>query len=1083
MKKIGFILSFCAAALMSTGIVNADNKALWLRKNCISPDGTKIAFSYQGDIFVVNSAGGEARQITSNAAYDSDPLWTKDGKSIVFSSYREQSKDIYITDADGGVPVRLTDYPGSETPLAALKDGSIIFSAAIQADETYSGFPGDAQIYAVSRNGGRPRRITSLPMASLSVNDAGEVLYEDIKGYEDNFRKHHKSSVTRDVWLFTPASAGSTLKIDGKGKFARISGFNGEDRNPVFAADGRTFYYTSEKNGSFNIFRSSTDDPDESVQITFFDTHPVRYISVAGNGLLAFSYNGELYTVRDGEKPEKLDIIVMKDSNERKHNAMTISRDITAISVSPNGKELAVTARGDVYVTSIDFSETKRITNTPEQERDVCFSPDGRTLYYSAERNGHWGIYSTSLTDKKDKYFTFSFKMEEKPVTDANQTCFQPSVSPDGTWLAFLRDRTEIVIKNIKSGKEKSLLKNVNYSYTDGDQYFTWSPDSRYLLCNYQINGGWNNTDIALICIEDGRTVNLTESGYTDGSFRWAMNGKAMTWMSDKAGYRSHGSWGAENDVYAMFFDGKAYKEFLRDKNAEKRDNLLSGDDKKENKDKKEDKKDSADVKKKVDKLVLDLENRYDRVVKLTTFSGRMLDCYLTDDGSKLYYIVRLEKTYDLCVMDTKNKSVKVVNRGIIGSMVPSPDGKYLYIVNRGGISRMDVASGSTKSISFRGDFDYRPAQEREYIFNHVWKQVEEKFYDPAIHGIDWEGYKESYAEFLPYIDNNFDFQEMLSEMLGELNGSHTGARYYAPVSVRMGNLGVIYDDTYEGDGLKIKEVLKGGVLAVADPEIKEGDMITAIDGKEIKAGESWYRLLTNKTGVGVMLSVSKNGKKPVEIYVEPAASDYEQLYKRWVRKNEETVEKLSGGRVGYVHVKGMDSDSFREVYSKLLGKYRSCEAVIVDTRHNGGGWLHDDLATLLSGKEYIRFEPRGQYIGSEPYNKWNKPSCVLMGEDNYSDACGFPYVYKTLGIGKLIGAPVPGTMTAVWWESQIDPSIVFGIPQVGTVGIKEGRYLENMQIEPDIPVYNDPASVLEGKDRQLEAAVKEMLDEIGTGK
>ena len=357
---------------------------------------------------------------------------------------------------------------------------------------------------------------------------------------------------------------------------------------------------------------------------------------------------------------------------------------------------------------------------------------------------------------------------------------------------------------------------------------------------------------------------------------------------------------------------------------------------------------------------------------------------------------------------------------------------------------------------------------------------MEEKFYDPGIHGVDWKGYREAYRRFLPYIDNNYDFQEMLSEMLGELNGSHTGARYYAPSGERMGTLGVLYDEDYEGDGLKIKEVLKGGVLAAADPEISAGDIITAIDGERIEAGKSWYDLLVSKTGKKVLLTIKKGGKKESELYVEPSYSDYGLLYKRWVRHNEELVRTLSGGRVGYVHVEGMDSPSFREVYSRLLGKYRGCEAVVVDTRHNGGGWLHDDLATLLSGKAYIRFEPRGQYIGSDPYNKWNKPSCVLIGEDNYSDACGFPYVYRTLGIGKLIGAPVPGTMTAVWWERQIDPTLVFGIPQVGAIGVREGRYIENMQIEPDIPVYNDPASVLNGEDRQLEAAVEEMMKTIG---
>ena len=202
-------------------------------------------------------------------------------------------------------------------------------------------------------------------------------------------------------------------------------------------------------------------------------------------------------------------------------------------------------------------------------------------------------------------------------------------------------------------------------------------------------------------------------------------------------------------------------------------------------------------------------------------------------------------------------------------------------------------------------------------------------------------------------------------------------------------------------------------------------------------------------------------------------------LYKRWVEQRRKMVDELSGGKIGYVHVKGMNSESFREVYSEVLGRCRNKEALIVDTRHNGGGWLHDDLATLLSGKEYQRFMPRGQYIGSDPYNKWLKPSCVLVCEDNYSNAHGFPWVYKHLGIGKLIGTPVPGTMTAVWWEQQIDPSIVFGIPQVGVQDL-QGNYMENHELQPDIEVYNTPESQMKGEDMQLKVAVQEMLKTIG---
>ena len=465
--------------------------------------------------------------------------------------------------------------------------------------------------------------------------------------------------------------------------------------------------------------------------------------------------------------------------------------------------------------------------------------------------------------------------------------------------------------------------------------------------------------------------------------------------------------------------------------------------------------------------------------VRLTPNSGRLGDHYLTPDGRKLFYMVRLEKGMDLCMMEIENRNIKVVAKNLYGSLYPSSDGNDLFLLSGNGISKISTANGSQQSISFSEEFEYRPALEREYIFNHIWKQVEEKFYVADIHGIDWKGYKDTYSKFLPHIDNNFDFQEMLSELLGELNGSHTGARYSYRPGYSMATFGVLYDDSYTGDGLKIKEIIKGGAMYVQAPEIKAGDIIEAINGQKIAAGEDWYRLFQRKAGQKVVLTISKDGRKTEDIYLKPSGSDGSIMYRRWVEQRAEMVRKLSDGRVGYVHVQGMDSESFRKVYSDLLGKYRTCEAVIVDTRHNGGGWLHDDLVTLLSGKEYIRFEPRGQYIGKDPYNKWTKPSCVLMGENNYSDACGFPYAYKSLGIGKLIGAPVPGTMTAVWWENQIDPSIVFGIPQVGVTAVKEGRYIENMQIEPDILVYNDPASVLRGEDRQLEAAVAEMLRQI----
>jgi len=1041
--------------------VSAQETPLWLRKSAISPDGKSVAFSYKGDLWVVGVDGGRALQITSNPAYDSDPVWTPDGRQIVFSSTREGSKDVWRTSAEGGKPVRLTNYPGSEVPKAVRADGSVVFVANLQPDLLWGGFPGDAQVYTVGPDGGRPQLLSSVTMSELSVRPDGAILYEDYKGYEDPFRKHHTSSVTRDVWLWQD------------GAFRQLSDYKGEDRQPVWAADGRTFYYLSERDGkTVNLYRSSVDRPSESVQLTFAEKDPVRYISVSADGTLLYSQNGELYTLREGQQPRKLALTVARDENERDMVKSSYTGGATAMAVSPEGKEIAVVIRGDVFVTSTEYNTTRRITNTAEQERGVSFGDEGRALYYAAERDGHWGVWRTVLTDKKEKLFTYATKMKEELFSDPGETCFQPQVSPDGKWVAYLRDRTEIVIKPAAGGKVKSLLKGANYSYRDGDQEFVWSPDSEYILTGYQADGGWNNADIAMIEISTGKVTNLTRSGYSDGAFHWALGGKAMTWRSDKNGYRSHGSWGSQDDIFIMFFDGPAMTEFLQDKEDEEIGKLLSG--KTEKQLEKEEKKDSL-AQEKPKKLDLLLDGRDDRIRRLTGTSGDYGDFYLAKDGRKLYFVGPTESGSALLVKDLREGSTKVLAREATGRITPSKDGSEIYVFSGRGIAKVNLANGQVKQIGFSGDFEFKPKAERTYMFEHVWKQVLEKFYDPQLHGTDWAYYHDNYARFLPYIENYYDFQEMLSEMLGELNGSHTGARYRPAGGETLGRLGVLYDWHYMGEGLRIAEVLPGGVLNLADGKIAAGDIITAIDGHAIAAGENWIPLLAGKAGKKIAVTV-KSGGKEKELFVKPVSSESDLLYRRWVRQREEMVERLSGGRIGYVHVQDMDSPSFREVYSKALGKYRTCDALIVDTRHNGGGWLHDDLVTLLGGKSYVQWQPRGQYIGTEPYSKWTKPSCVLVCEDCYSDASGFPFAYRALGIGKLIGAPVPGTMTAVWWETMINSEMVFGIPEVGGWLPEEGHYLENYQIEPDILVYNDPASMLAGEDKQLEAAVAEML-------
>jgi C-terminal processing protease CtpA/Prc len=365
-------------------------------------------------------------------------------------------------------------------------------------------------------------------------------------------------------------------------------------------------------------------------------------------------------------------------------------------------------------------------------------------------------------------------------------------------------------------------------------------------------------------------------------------------------------------------------------------------------------------------------------------------------------------------------------------------------------------------------------------MFEHAWRQVREKFYVKDLHGVDWNLYKKEYTKYLPHINNGFDFAEMLSEILGELNASHTGARYRPKTDGdQTAAFGCYFDQTYEGDGLKIAEIMPKSPLSYSSNKIVKGVIITSIDGVELKKNINYYPLLNRKAGKKVLLGLKDEKGNEWEEIIKPI-SFWAQLnlaYHRWTKKCEQTVDELSNGELGYVHIEGMNSASFRELFDKALGKFHKKKALIVDTRFNGGGWLHDDLATFLSGKMYMKFEPRGQKnMGGEPIWKWQKPSCVLMSEGNYSDAHLFPFAYKSLGIGKLIGMPVPGTGTAVWWETMIDGQTTFGIPQIGMRAVNEGYLVENKELQPDIRVNNDYENMINGEDQQLKAAVAEML-------
>jgi len=1100
MKKLITCLSFALAAV-SVGY--AAVTPLWMRDARISPDGSEIVFCYKGDIYKVSAQGGTAVQLTTQASYEANPVWSPDGEQIAFASDRNGNFDLFIMSADGGAARRLTYHSASEIPSTFTPDGKyVLFSASIQDPATSALFPTSAmtELYRVPVEGGNTEQVLGTPAEWVCFDKAGSnFLYQDRKGFEDEWRKHHTSSIARDIWLYDTQT----------GEHTNLTNRDGEDRNPVYAPDGKSVYFLSERNGgSFNVYSFPLNAPQQVKPVTTFRTHPVRFLSVSDKGTLCYAYDGELYTQLPNSRPQKVKVELVRD-DDKDIASFGFSQGATSACVSPDGKQVAFIVRGDVFVTSTDYPTTKQITNTPAGESGLSFAPDNRTLVYASERTGNWQLYMAKITRKEDPNFPNATLIEEEVLLPSKTVERRyPQYSPDGKEIAFIEDRNRLMVLNLETKKVRQVTDGSTWYNTGGGFDYEWSPDGKWFTLEFIGNRHDPYSDIGIVSAQGGAITNLTNSGYMSGSPRWVLDGNAVLFQTERYGMRAHASWGSQQDVMLVFLNQDAYdryrlskedfellKEFEKEqKKAKEKDEKKKNEKKKDaGKDKKKDgDKDGDNGKSDKDKeskkeIVVELKGIEDRIVRLTPNSSDLGSAIVSKDGENLYYFSAFEGGYDLWKMNLREKETKRLHKLNTGwvSLSMDKDGNIFLLGSRN-MQKMDAKSDALKPISYQAEMKMDLAAEREAMFDHVYKQQQKRFYNLNMHGVNWDEMSAAYRKFLPHIDNNYDFAELLSEWLGELNVSHTGGRYFANGKGDVtSNLGLLFDWEYRGKGMRIAEVIEKGPFDHSRTKVKEGCIIEKINGQEISQENDITVLLNNKAGKKTLISLyDPQSKERWEEVVMPISGGRLNglLYNRWVKQRAAEVEKWSNGRLGYVHIQSMGDGSFRTVYSDILGKYNNCEGIVIDTRFNGGGRLHEDIEILFSGQKYFTQVVRGREACDMPSRRWNKPSIMLQCEANYSNAHGTPWVYKHRNIGKLVGMPVPGTMTSVSWETLQDPSLVFGIPIVG-YRLADGSYLENSQLEPDIKVANSPETVVKGEDIQLKAAVDELLKEIDSKK
>lgn len=1089
--RIGGGLILAAIASLTA---SAQDSPLWLRDARISPDGQHITFCYKGDIYKVSVTGGEAKRLTTQSSYESNPVWSPDNKNIAFASDRNGNFDVFLMSADGGAAKRLTYNSAQELPTAFTLDGTnVLFNAAIQDPAESAMFPYRplTELYKVSVDGGRSLQVLATPAEAVTFSKDGKTMYyQDRKGSEDEWRKHHTSSVTRDVWSYDIAT----------GKHLNITARAGEDRNPVLSPDGNMMYILSERNGgSFNVYRFPVGDASKAEKVTDFKTHPVRFLSMSDNGTMCYTYDGEIYTQALSGQPRKVSISLVRD-DENNVADLRFSSGASSGTVSRDGKQIAFIQRGEVFVTSTEYATTKQITHTVAGEQGVCFAPDNRTLSYASERGGYWQIYEAKIARKEDPNFPNSTLVNETLLTpDDGIERSYPQYSPDGKELAYIEGRRKLMVMNLKTKAVRQITDGSTWMETNGGFDYEWSPDGKWFTLEFIGNRRDPYSDIGIVSCQGGKIINVTESGYASSSPRWVLDGNAILFANERYGMRNHASWGSEEDAFLVFLNKDAYDKFslseedyklLKELEKEQKSSLQAT---AKNTAKKNTKKPAKDSAKKPDAkdgeasaaakkdIVVESEGIQQRIVRLTPASSHMGSCILSKDGESLYYFAAFEGKNDLWKVSLRKKETKLLNKMNTGGAYLEMDNDgNIFILGADGVKKMDGKSEKIEPVTYSAHMKQDLAKEREYMFDHVYRQEKERFYNLNMHGIDWDQMHKDYAKFLPHISNNYDFQELLSEILGELNVSHTGGRYYRPSQPTddvTAQLGLLYDMTYAGDGMKVTEVVKGGPFDRANSKVKAGCTLVKIDGEELTADMDLSQLTNNLGRRKVLVSFRDGSGKQWDEVVKPITTSTmsELMYDRWVKRCAHWVDSLSNGRLGYVHLEAMNDASFRNAYSDMLGKYNMREGVIIDTRYNGGGRLHEDIEILVSGQKYLTQVIRGVEACDMPSRRWNKPTVMLTSEANYSNAHGTPWVYQHQKLGKVIGAPVPGTMTSVSWESLQDNTLIFGIPIIGYL-TAEGNYLENSQLEPDIPILNLPETVVKGEDLQLKRAVEELL-------
>ena len=1048
-----------------------------------SPDHREIAFISGGDIWTVPYGGGEARLLVSHPATESRPLYSPDGTQLAFVSNRTGNGDVYVLTLATGDTRRITWDDVNDQLDGWSRDGKWLYFSSTSHD-----IAGMSDVYRVRATGGTPMIVAGDRYAteywSAPAPD-GATLAITARGmpFAQWWRNGHSHLDESEIWLVHDVAAGSA----GTPRYEPVTSGGAKSGWPMWSADGATIYFMSDRSGSENLW-SRAASGGEPKQLTRFTSGRLLWPAISADGkAITFERNFGVWTydVASGEA-RQVNVALRGAPAGPGTEHLTLTNGIQQLALSPDAKKVAFVVHGEVFAASAkDGGDAARVTDTPGAEEQIAWAPDSRRLAYSSDRDGAWHIWLYDFATRT-----------ERQLTRGSQNDITPRWSPDGKQLAFERGGRELHVLDVGTGADRKVATAwLSIPPFVDTREVAWSPDGKWLA--YVTGAGAKQFANVFVVPASGgepRQVSWLSNG-NGGGLSWSPDGTFVTLSS---GQRTEDRQAIRIDLVPRTprFREDQFRDLFSPTSPARPGPRTQQPQPGAPTTQPTTPTDSAARRDSIARAKKDVTIVFDDIRKRANALPTGLDVgdvSISPDGKTLLLVASAAGqanlyTFSIDDLSREQPTARQLTStpGFKSAAQWSPDGKEVWYIENGRINSLNVESRAVKPLSVSAELDVDFDAQKMAVFDQAWSFLRDNFFDAKMRGTDWNALREEYGARVEASHTPDEMRRVMNLMIGELNASHMGIGGPPAQQPYTGRLGLRFDRAeYERNGkLRVTEVLPLGPSALGG-EIHVGDLLTAVDGHAIDAQTNLDELLAYRIGKQTELTVTPRNGASREVTVRPANGGTAKglMYRAWVESRRDYVNRISGGRLGYVHMYDMGEGSLRQLYEDLDAEQVGREGVVVDVRNNNGGFVNPYALDVLSRRPYLTMQFREQpAVGARSalgQRALEKPTILVTNQHSLSDAEDFTEGYRAMHLGKVVGEPTAGWIIFTSNRTLLDGTSV-RLPST-RITDAEGKDMEMHPRPVDVMVVRPIGESYGGKDSQLDAAVRELLSQLGT--